>query len=1191
MIATVVSVVGTAYVQRSNGEVEPLQPGDELNLGDTLVTENGAQATITYENGDELLVTENTSLALNNEQDNQDPPSRTGSETSEQSAEDVLSLLEQDDTDLLDQFEETAAGIEGGFDTAGNDFIRLSRIVEEVYDTPIGFNPITVENTILPDDTQQRSTANQTDDTGAITVTAQVVDDSVIVTGQTTNLVPGSNVTLILTDSNGNQVTVNVAIQADGSYSTQIQNNGQLTDGTITVEATGVDFNGDSVSADDAVVLDAVSGSISVDAIVNNGDSTVDISGSTTDVAEGATVTLTITDQNSQVITVTATVAADGSYNLDNVDVSGLTDGNLIIEASTVDNNDETVTDTDIEALDAINGNVTVDGVIDNASATMSISGNTEDVAEGSTVTLTITDQSGVSVTVTATVNADGSYNTTGVDISSLADGILSISAATQDNSGNTLTATDIEMLDAVQGELTVSGELNGETLSISGLTADVESGDTVNITITDQDGNTVTTTATVAADGSYTIDADVTGLVDGPLTIDATATDNNGNDLAADDSVTLDLVDGALTVSGELDGSTLAVSGTTQDLEEGDTVNITITDQDGNIVTTTATVAADGSYTITEDVSGLVDGPLTIVATASDNNGNDLSANDSVVLDVVEGALTVSGELDGSTLAVSGTTQDLEEGDTVNITITDQDAGELDGSTLTLTGTSADLEENDTVNISITDQDGNEVTITATVAADGTYSVDTEVDDLVDGPLTIQATASDNNGNDLDANDSVTLDLVEGEISIDGFVNKAAKQLNIIGSSEDLTPGTEVEINITDSAGVTITVYTNIDADGSYELNNIDISSLTDGSVSVSVVGQDRNDNEVTDTDNITLDLVNGRVNVDGYVNNQGDLFVFGNTQDVAEGEEVTITITDQFGVSLTVTTEVSANGTYSLPSVDISTLADGELTLKATTIDNNGNTVTGIDSIELDNIAGSITVSSAVTDGTIDISGSTNDVEPDSIVTVTINDNDEATPAVTVTATVDGNGNYSIEGVDISSLTDGDITVNVSAIDNNENTVSNSTESVLDTTAPGDESGDGNSIGFADALINAAESTGVELTGAVEEDATVDSIVITDEDGNTVTVAGTAINVDANGNITINGQSLAGLNDGTLTVTMTVTDSSGNQGTVTSTTELDTTAPTLTVNTESGSDATPSISGTSDEEGATVTVVITDA
>uniref|UniRef100_UPI0003734C7A retention module-containing protein n=1 Tax=Thioalkalivibrio sp. ALJT TaxID=1158146 RepID=UPI0003734C7A len=106
--------------------------------------------------------------------------------------------------------------------------------------------------------------------------------------------------------------------------------------------------------------------------------------------------------------------------------------------------------------------------------------------------------------------------------------------------------------------------------------------------------------------------------------------------------------VEGDLSVEATVDNdaATLDISGTSQDVPEGGEVAITITDQNDNTVTATATVDANGDYSVADvDVSSLTDGPLTIDAEATDNNGNTVTAQDTAELDAVESNLTVSAD------------------------------------------------------------------------------------------------------------------------------------------------------------------------------------------------------------------------------------------------------------------------------------------------------------------------------------------------------------------------------------------------------------------------------------------------------------------------------------------------------------------------------------------------------------------
>src|SRR5690606_25657803 len=196
---------------------------------------------------------------------------------------------------------------------------------------------------------------------------------------------------------------------------------------------------------------------------------------------------------------------------------------------------------------------------------------------------------------------------------------------------------------------------------------------------------------------------------------------------------------DGTLTVGlGDTsDPTTVPISGTTRNVPPGSEVAITVTDKDGNTVEATATVQPDGSYSVDADLSGLADGPLTVEADATDENGNPVGGDATGELDAVPGELTV----------------DL--GDTT------------DPTHVPISGTSTDLPPGSEVTIIVTDQDGNKVETKATIEPDGSYSTDTDLSGLTDGPLTVEVEGTDNNGNAVGGTDSGDLDVVAGALTV----------------------------------------------------------------------------------------------------------------------------------------------------------------------------------------------------------------------------------------------------------------------------------------------------------------------------------------------------------------------------------------------------------------------------------------
>ncbi|WP_156003363.1 hypothetical protein [Shewanella japonica] len=88
--------------------------------------------------------------------------------------------------------------------------------------------------------------------------------------------------------------------------------------------ATATDSNGNDLSANDTENLDALSSNITVDLVID-GDNNGDITGTSQDIPAGGTVTLVITDIAGTSITITdVAVNADGTYSVDNVDLSTL---------------------------------------------------------------------------------------------------------------------------------------------------------------------------------------------------------------------------------------------------------------------------------------------------------------------------------------------------------------------------------------------------------------------------------------------------------------------------------------------------------------------------------------------------------------------------------------------------------------------------------------------------------------------------------------------------------------------------------------------------------------------------------------------------------------------------------------------------------------------------------------------------
>ncbi|WP_460732172.1 hypothetical protein, partial [Nitrincola alkalisediminis] len=125
---------------------------------------------------------------------------------------------------------------------------------------------------------------------------------------------------------------------------------------------------------------------------------------------------------------------------------------------------------------------------------------------------------------------------------------------------------------DAVPSEITVETDVDntGPSITVTGDTTDIPPGSELEITVTDKNGNTVTATAIVEEDGSYTVPGlDITDLTDGDLDITVTGTDNNGNPVTGTGTDELDAVPSEITVETDVDntGPSITVTGDTTDI------------------------------------------------------------------------------------------------------------------------------------------------------------------------------------------------------------------------------------------------------------------------------------------------------------------------------------------------------------------------------------------------------------------------------------------------------------------------------------------------------------------------------------------------------------------------------------------------------------------------------------------------
>ena len=130
-VATVISVEGQAFARDPAGQMRPLKPGDVLREGDSIVTMPGGQVQLAFLDGHMLTLLPNETFKFTAETSPTSRPDVAEASLAAGDAERVIQALERGENidDLLDP---TAAGLDGGGNNGGSDFVRLLRIVEGV---------------------------------------------------------------------------------------------------------------------------------------------------------------------------------------------------------------------------------------------------------------------------------------------------------------------------------------------------------------------------------------------------------------------------------------------------------------------------------------------------------------------------------------------------------------------------------------------------------------------------------------------------------------------------------------------------------------------------------------------------------------------------------------------------------------------------------------------------------------------------------------------------------------------------------------------------------------------------------------------------------------------------------------------------------------------------------------------------
>ena len=524
-----------------------------------------------------------------------------------------------------------------------------------------------------------------------------------------------------------------------------------------------------------------------------------------------------------------------------------------------------------------------------------------------------------------------------------------------------------------------------------------------------------------------------------------------------------------------------------TGNVEAGSTLDVQLGD-----VSHAATVAADGSWTVTFDADELPSGELDVdlVLTATDAAGNTRSESEQVTFDTDAGTLTLSSDpIEGDDVVNAA-----EASDGVVIHGTSDPGAVV---TVTLAGVT---------HTAVTDAAGNwTTTYGGTEVAQGTYEAQ------------ITAQTTDPAGNSLEVSDTVQVDtevqnfaFTDVSSGSDDIVNaaEAGAGITVTGTTE---PGATVSVTI---EGVTRTAT--VDADGNWSAG-FEAGSLPEGEYATDVVidtvdaaGNPARITETAEVDTLvnTLTVTDSSAGPDGVVNWSelqagGALTLSGQ---VEPGSSVAVTFN-----GTTYDAVVGASGAWSVdvPAEDV---ADGEYdaTFEVAATDRAGNTASTTETLHIDTQAPDGPIIESITQDITGIRGISTALADDaqSIVEVTGAGEIEGVPMSVVDVPAVGETNFFFT----STVPDGSDLIVTSGDEAGNNS---STYLVLDDEVPGTE------VSLDNASLGAHNVETVDLEFAEEAHLTLteEDIMALSDATDTLTVLG-----DSDDSVTIEGARLVG-------------------------------------------------------------------
>ncbi|WP_027400072.1 S-layer homology domain-containing protein [Anaerovorax odorimutans] len=689
----------------------------------------------------------------------------------------------------------------------------------------------------------------------------------------------------------------------------------------------------------------------------------------------------------------------------------------------------------------------------------------------------------------------------------------------------------------------------NQSDLSFTFESAEVGAAYYYSIDDTNDETSAITGTGIIVTETDQINNVDVSGLDDDILTLTVYLIDAAGNqgsntiDTITKDTTAPSGYQATINESAINNKNQSDLGFTFESAEVGTAYYYSIDDiNDSTLVVTGSGIIATSTDQITGiDVSSLDDDILTLMVYLTDSYGNQGSDTTDTVVK--------------NTTAPSGYSISFDQS-AVNIT---------NDTAVSFTFSSAEVGTDYTYSINDTNAGTAAITGSGIIATSTDQITGIDVSSLDDDTLTLTVYLTDSYGNQgSNATDTVVKDATAPSGYSISFDQSTVNTTNDTAVSFTFT-GAEVgatyyyAIDDTNAGTAAITGSGNI-VTATNKISGLDVSGLDDDTLTLTIYLTDNygsQGNDVTDT--IVKDTEapsSYSVNIDqSAVNSTNDTSVSFTFASAEVGATYNYSVDDNNGGTAAVTGSGDiATATDQISGLDVSGLADDTLTLTVYLTDDNGNQGSNaIDTVTKETIVPSGysihidqgTITSA-NDTAMSFTFASAEVGTDYAYSISDGSNQVTGSGSIATAT------DQITGIDISGLDDGNLNLSVTLTDAAGNVGTAATDSITkEATAPS-----GYSISFDQSAVNITNGTAVSFTFSGAEVGATYYYAIDDTNEGTAAITGSGTIETATDQIT--GIDVSSLDDDTLTLTLYLTDSYGNQGSNTTDTVVKNCVPT---------------------------------